>query len=497
MRKILISIIASFTVGLIIYLTSNQHTTHKATYFRVWQGFKKDQLSQGQFLKELPAFMKETVDLYKEKALNNYIVVIPPANKPEYIPDELALVALSSEEDYREIRATKHGKEYSTRHWDIFNKSKSSSSKHFIDYTKEKPKALNNNWVYDMTARPIDWSKGYSVIHIGTRKNHLPKNEFLERVNEYAITAKQNLEPLGMNAYIFLVNDNYEIAYINWESKKSHDIAFKSTEAKKVIKDANSIFDQLMYQEFNPFVAGSKINMKKAYSTVYKNKVIRKKALIVVTSHDNLGDTGKKTGFYLPEVAHPFYALQEMGIHVDIASIKGGKAPIDENSIDLNDPVNKKFLEDNSALLEKTLNLEELNGLDYNAIIFAGGHGTMWDFPHNKMINELSKTIYENGGVVSAVCHGPAALLGIKLSNGKLLVDGQNLTAFTNEEEKAANLEKIMPFLLETELSQSAKFIAAPVWSEHVVVDGRLVTGQNPASAHKLGIEVGKILEKI
>ncbi len=229
-------------------------------------------------------------------------------------------------------------------------------------------------------------------------------------------------------------------------------------------------------------------------------KVAILKALIVVTSHGKMGDTGKQTGYYLPEVAHPYAALIEKGIQVDVASPQGGKAPVDPKSIDLKDPINKAMWETKAtrAKLDNTLKLSELDPAQYGAIIFAGGHGTMWDFADDKDIQRLSRQIYEkNGGVVAAVCHGPAALVNVTLSNGQPLVKGKNVAAFSNDEEAAAGLTKVMPFLLETALiEKGANYSKAALWAKHVMVDGHLVTGQNPASAKGVGEEVGKLLTR-
>ncbi len=223
------------------------------------------------------------------------------------------------------------------------------------------------------------------------------------------------------------------------------------------------------------------------------------KVLIVVTSHATLGTTGKPTGYYLPEVTHPYAELIEKGIIVDIASPKGGKAPLDARSLDLQDPVNRYFWETPAtrAKLENTIPLAEIKAESYNAILFAGGHGTMWDFAENEQIQKLTKEIYENDGYVAAVCHGPAALVDVKLSNGKYLVDGKNVAAFSNAEEEAAGLTNIMPFLLETELvKRGAVYSKANLWAKHVVTDRRLITGQNPASASEVGQSLANLLSK-
>ena len=222
-----------------------------------------------------------------------------------------------------------------------------------------------------------------------------------------------------------------------------------------------------------------------------------KKILCVVTSNNVKGATGIPTGFWLSELTHPLEKFSAAGFDYVLASIKGGKPPIDKDSLDFNDPINKKFWSDENfqRKLEKSLKLDDANSNDFDAIFFAGGHGVMWDFADSAAIDKVTREIYERGGIVSAVCHGPAALVNVKLSNGKYLVDGKKLTAFTDAEEADVQATDIVPFLLETELkNHGANHIAAANWSNHVEVDGRLVTGQNPASAAGVGVEVVKLL---
>lgn len=221
--------------------------------------------------------------------------------------------------------------------------------------------------------------------------------------------------------------------------------------------------------------------------TVNQNKM-EKKILFVVTSHDQKGNTGVKTGYYLSEVSHPWEVLHSAGYEIDFVSPKGGKAPVDGFNMD--DPINKKFWDNTTYRnkVENTLKPSEVNPKDYIAIHYAGGHGTMWDFADNEEIAEIARQIYENNGVVSAVCHGPAGLVNIKLSNGNYLVDGKKVNAFTNEEETAVKLENVVPFLLESKLiERGAKFEKSGLWQKHVTVDQRLITGQNPQSAEGVG----------
>ena len=229
------------------------------------------------------------------------------------------------------------------------------------------------------------------------------------------------------------------------------------------------------------------------------NKVsMNKKILFVVTSHSQKGDTGAKTGYYLSEVTHPWEVLHAAGYEIDFVSPQGGKAPVD--GFKLEDPINKKFWENTTYRnkVENTMKPSEVNPNDYVAIHYAGGHGTMWDFPENEAIASLASQIYENNGVVSAVCHGPAGLVNIKLSNGKYLVDGKKVNAFTNEEEVAVKLEKVVPFLLETKLiERGAIFEKSAPWQAHVTVDQRLITGQNPQSAEGVGQATLKAIQDL
>ena len=222
-----------------------------------------------------------------------------------------------------------------------------------------------------------------------------------------------------------------------------------------------------------------------------------KKILCVVTSNNVKGATGIPTGFWLSELTHPLEKFCAAGFEYALASIKGGKPPIDGDSLDFTDAINKKFWDDADfqAKLANTIKIDDVNPKDFDAIFFAGGHGVMWDFADSAAIDKVTREIYERGGIVSAVCHGPAALVNVKLSDGKYLVDGKNLTSFTNGEEAAVQATDIVPFLLESELkNHGANHHAAANWSNHVEVDGRLVTGQNPASAAGVGAAVVKLL---
>jgi putative intracellular protease/amidase len=222
------------------------------------------------------------------------------------------------------------------------------------------------------------------------------------------------------------------------------------------------------------------------------------KVLLVLTSHNTLGNTGKDTGFYLPEVTHPEAVFARAGLEVEYVSPKGGKAPT--IGVDLTDSLNKAFLENAEKVtkIENTLHPSQVNAHEYDAIFYAGGHGTMWDLPENEELTRITATIYDRGGVVGAVCHGAAGLVNLQLADGTYLVAGKKVSCFTNEEEAAVGLTNVVPFLLESKLiDRGATVEKAANFQKKVVVSDRLVTGQNPASATGVGEGMVKLLKKI
>lgn len=222
-----------------------------------------------------------------------------------------------------------------------------------------------------------------------------------------------------------------------------------------------------------------------------------KKVLFVMTSNSKLGDTGMSTGYHLFEAAAPWVALKEAGFEVEFASPLGQHAPIDAGSMDRENDVNRRFLDEAKAGVDNTIKLSHVDASQYAAVYFPGGHGTMWDLPDNETVHEIVRTIYEkNGGIVAAICHGPAAFVGLKLSNGEYLVKGKRLSVFSDMEEKLVGKDKVVPFLLAKRLrEQGARHEMADDFGESVSVDGRLITGQNPASAERLGKELVNALK--
>lgn len=218
--------------------------------------------------------------------------------------------------------------------------------------------------------------------------------------------------------------------------------------------------------------------------------------LMIVTSHDRLGSTGEPTGFWLEELAAPYLEFTNAGLHVDIASPKGGKAPVDPRSLDDAPPAAARFRADRRAMaqVEHTLRLGDLDR-EYDAYFVVGGHGVMWDLAGDAALQRLLAEAFDGGRIVAAVCHGPAALVNVRLPNGEPLVRGRRVTAFTNEEERLVKLDTVVPFLLESALRErGARFESGRVWEPFTVTDGRLVTGQNPNSSAPAAREVLNLL---
>jgi len=212
------------------------------------------------------------------------------------------------------------------------------------------------------------------------------------------------------------------------------------------------------------------------------------KILMVLTSHDQLGDTGHKTGFWLEEFAAPYYVFKDAGAEVTLASPAGGQPPLDpkSNEPDFQTDATRRFMEDQDArtALANTSSLAELSADGFDAIFYPGGHGPLWDLAENQHSITLIETMHAAGKPVAAVCHAPAVLKNTKLPDGNPLVAGKSLTGFSNTEEAAVQLTDVVPFLLEDELSaRGASYQKADDWQPYAVIDGNLITGQNPASS--------------
>ncbi|WP_404377181.1 type 1 glutamine amidotransferase domain-containing protein [Vreelandella aquamarina] len=213
-----------------------------------------------------------------------------------------------------------------------------------------------------------------------------------------------------------------------------------------------------------------------------------KRILVVLTSHDQLGDTGEKTGFWLEELAAPYYVFKDAGAEVTLASPKGGQPPLDPKSDaeDSQTDETRRFQQDDAAQAElaNTYRLSEMNADDFDAVFYPGGHGPLWDLVDDKDSIKLIETFIAQGKPVASVCHAPIVLVNTKDSNGEPLVKGRQVTGFTNGEEDAVGLTDVVPHLVEDALQKcGAIYSKADIFTPYVREDGQLITGQNPPSS--------------
>ena len=238
--------------------------------------------------------------------------------------------------------------------------------------------------------------------------------------------------------------------------------------------------------------------------TVQETQLIKKetmkKVLFVLTSHEDLGNTGEKTGFWIEEFAAPYYELIDQGIEVTIASPLGGQPPIDPKSADPSSATeDTKRFDNDKTLQEKLANsvkLATINQADFDAVFYPGGHGPLWDLVSDENSIALIESFYTNNKPVAFVCHAPGALKNVKV-NGDYLVKGKKVTGFTNEEEEAVGLTKVVPLLLEDALiANGAVYSKGANWEPYAVEDGLLITGQNPASSKLVAQKLLQQLKK-
>ena len=212
------------------------------------------------------------------------------------------------------------------------------------------------------------------------------------------------------------------------------------------------------------------------------------KVLMVLTSHDQLGNTGRKTGFWLEELAAPYYVFKDAGVEITLASPKGGRPPLDPKSNEPNfqTDTTRRFEKDAAAnaQLDKTVRLDSVKQEAYDTVFYPGGHGPMWDLAEDKNSIKLLESFVSAGKTFAVVCHSTGALQHVQTPHGKRFVEGKTVTGFTNGEEEAVELTKVVPFLVEDEMMRlGATFSKVKDWGVHTVVDGQLITGQNPASS--------------
>lgn len=214
--------------------------------------------------------------------------------------------------------------------------------------------------------------------------------------------------------------------------------------------------------------------------------------LMIVTSNARMGDTGKPTGLWAEELAVPYYALADAGVDVTLASPAGGPAPIDPGSvkpIGQNDPVVERFLADTAlqALIAATPKASAFDGAEFDAVFFPGGHGTMWDLPVDDGVTRAVERAFAANKLIAAVCHGAAGLVTAKRPDGQSIVKDLRVNSFTDAEEVAVGLEKVVPFMLETRLRElGGRFEGTGNWQAFAIRDGQLITGQNPQSSHRV-----------
>lgn len=224
------------------------------------------------------------------------------------------------------------------------------------------------------------------------------------------------------------------------------------------------------------------------------------KILMVLTSHNQLGNTGKTTGFWLEEFAAPYYVFHDAGIQVTLASPKGGQPPLDpvSDEPDAQTDDTRRFRSDSAAqkLLANTVKLESIKADDFDAVFYPGGHGPLWDLAEDPHSIKLIEQFWASGKPVAAVCHAPGVLRKVTKPDGSPLVKGKRVTGFTNSEEEGVGLTAVVPFLVEDELKKAGGlFERTDDWGEYAVVDGHLVTGQNPASSAIAAEELLKLLD--
>ncbi len=221
---------------------------------------------------------------------------------------------------------------------------------------------------------------------------------------------------------------------------------------------------------------------------------------MVLTSHSELGNTGKKTGFWVEEFASPYYTMKDAGASITIASPKGGQPPIDPTSTETANQTEAthRFDKDDvlQDLLAHTKKLSEISVDDYDAVFYPGGHGPLWDLSNDRDSIEIIETFWDDKKPVAAVCHAPSVLLHVKDETGQPLLKGKKVTGFTNTEEEAVGLTEVVPFLLEDELKkQGGIYSKKEDWASYVITDGLLITGQNPASSKSAALQLLELLK--
>ena len=215
--------------------------------------------------------------------------------------------------------------------------------------------------------------------------------------------------------------------------------------------------------------------------------------ILIIATGTSIMNNGDKTGLWLEEYAVPYMKFKEQGFEVTVATIDGGVVPIDPNSLEGQKPEWKEAMD----ALNTSVMLKDVKSENYQAVYIPGGHGAMFNLADDKVVKSVIAQFADSNKIVSSICHGPASLVGVKLKNGKYLLDGKKLVSFTNSEEDEVNKSKLMPFMLESKLvEQGAIFQAKANWADNVVVDGNLITGQNPSGSASIAEAIVEKLKK-
>ncbi|MGE0634182.1 MAG: hypothetical protein AB7O96_17335 [Pseudobdellovibrionaceae bacterium] len=254
-----------YSVLLLAFLFFTNAHAVEANYYRFWQGFKKNNLTEGQFVDAIPDFMKKGVDLYSGNGISDYLVLMPPSEKPSFVPDEFALLAFDSKESYDKVRATPEGKQYGEDHWQIFERSTSKSAE--MRTFSEGITMLAPNVAYNVLGKPVDIQKSAVFTFVGLKKTGLSSEQFLKNMASHLQLVKKEMGPLGMVGYLALATENYEVAYMMWESEEKAAAAFASPAGEKVQKDASNSLDMLFYKEA-ALHDGSPVSNGEAYKTI-------------------------------------------------------------------------------------------------------------------------------------------------------------------------------------------------------------------------------------
>lgn len=254
------------TIALLVLwtLSVSANVSQPAQYYRFWQGFKRSTIERSELNSKLPEFMNLTVSLYEGKGLNNYMVAVPPENKPDFIPDEFALVAFESEEAYKKVKQTPEGQAYTEKHWEIFEKEISKSAP--MENFDPNMTSVKLGTAYNVFGKPLDLPKSHVMFFVGAKKAGLSVEEFSSEMVKHINFVAERLGPQGLIGYLPLATENYEVAYLVWESAEAAAKAFASPEGIEVRNDADRLLDGVMFESSQSF-SGS-VSNGSFYSTI-------------------------------------------------------------------------------------------------------------------------------------------------------------------------------------------------------------------------------------